>query len=514
MLAEICAPEGGASTVSCPSPSTWNKFLHGRWLESITICLYAAVVSFAIPYHEPWPDEAQAWQLARNLSLHKLFQTNIRYEGTPGLWYFLLWIMARLHVSYTGMHWICGAIAVASSAVLVLHSPFPRYLRLALPFTYFLLFQYAVVARSYVLAPLLLFATAIWWRKAPRLACLALGLLANVSLHTAVISGGLGVVLCVEQLRTRRSKSSDNRRELWICALILLIFYAVALWTAWPPHDLSISRVRGTSRAVPLLAILSLVYGLCDPWILSVPFWIAIAIYLRTRRGLLYLLPVAFFAIFSGAVECEWWHVGLLTPLILCILWITWPVTGTPPAWQRETTWALGYVAAAQILWSVYAIQFDHFHAYSPDLATARFLQPLVENGVPIAVTYLDGPPEKPDNLARFQPYFAVGILPYFDHNIFVNQAEPYWWWSDGNRTENRFLAMLPSRPPVIVAEIRVIPPDGPAHLRSKKAQLLIDSGYRLTNLFCGSMPRRFDSGGKHCHLIFRFQGNPPRSVP
>src|ERR1700722_19647357 len=66
--------------------------IRSRCPEWITIALYAAVVASAIPYHEPWVDEAQPWQMARSLPLVALFHRYIRYEGTPGLWQFLLWI--------------------------------------------------------------------------------------------------------------------------------------------------------------------------------------------------------------------------------------------------------------------------------------------------------------------------------------------------------------------------------------------------------------------------------------
>ena len=72
--------------------------MRSRWPEWGTLFFYAALVAFAIPYHEPWVDEAQAWQLARNLPLTSLFKTYIRYEGSPGLWHFLLWMMIRIPV--------------------------------------------------------------------------------------------------------------------------------------------------------------------------------------------------------------------------------------------------------------------------------------------------------------------------------------------------------------------------------------------------------------------------------
>ena len=54
------------------------------WPELLALGLYACVVAWAIPYHEPWADEAQAWQLARSLPLHALLMHYIRYEGSPG----------------------------------------------------------------------------------------------------------------------------------------------------------------------------------------------------------------------------------------------------------------------------------------------------------------------------------------------------------------------------------------------------------------------------------------------
>ena len=94
-----------------------------------------------------------------------------------------------------------AAIAFLGVSVLVTTSPFPRFIKLLLPFTFYLAFQYAVVARSYVWVPLLLFLCAYFWperlqRPLPIVLCL--GLLANVALHAAVISGGLAVVYLID----------------------------------------------------------------------------------------------------------------------------------------------------------------------------------------------------------------------------------------------------------------------------------------------------------------------------
>lgn len=472
-----------------------------RWPELSALLIYAALVAVAIPFHEPWVDEAQAWQLARSLSLASLFKTYIRYEGSPGLWHLLLWMMTRIHISYAGLHWICGAFATAAVSLLIFRSPFPRYLKLSLPFTYFLFFQYAIVARNYVLVPLFLFFAAIAWKKSPFWLALALGLLANTSLHAAVISGGLAAVYAIEQFRNRENKYLSHRRKLLVCVLILLLFYGFAIWTAWPPRDLILSSVRGQSQIYFLRAVFSLVWPTCQPWVVSIPFWAAMVFWLHARHKLYFLLPVVLFAAFSGAVSVAWWHAGLVIPLSICLIWVTWQA---PETASRELEMAgriaLVIMIATQILWSGYALFYDHYYAYSPDPAAAKFLNPYVRESATIAVTYISGAGDK-----RVRAFPAVGILPYFDHNIYINTTYPFWWWSDQDPTEDRFNALLPSHPRIVIVEETHTNPVASVNLDDPKYVSLLKDGYRFTNMFCGTQPRQLEPGETLCHVIFEY---------
>jgi hypothetical protein len=501
----------GAADQGHPSASTLERLhreLLSRWPEWAALSAFAALVAWAIPAHAPGADEAQAWQLARTLSLPSLFQTYIRYEGTPGLWHFLLWIMNRAHVSYSGLHWICGAIAVASTALLMLSSPFPRYLKLLLPFTCFLLFQYAVVARSYVLVPLLLFGIASRWKNSPMGIALLLGLLANLSLHAAVISGGLAIVYALEQIRGGCLKRPAWLRQLVASTILLLALYGFALWTAWPPHDLQqhVAYLRKDSGSLITNAIGSIVLGICQPWLLAIPFWFAIALCLHRRRSLFYLLPILFFALFCGVVRPNWWHVGLPIPVLICVLWITWPNPEFRVSRiEHSARAAFALVCGMQILWAGHALIYDHSNPYSPDAATAEFLKPFVSEGATIAVTYVNDP--------GIHAFISVGLLPYFDHNIFANLPYPFWWWSDNNPSEEQFNALLPTHPRIVIAEYRPPHAGEAPDLTQPKFQFLVKSGYRLSNVFCGSMPRFMELDMTVCHLVYQYSG-PPASAP
>ena len=160
--------------------------------EIVTLCIYAGLLAWAIPRHEPWADEAQAWQIARTLPLAQIFHV-LSYEAHPALWYICLWVLSRLHV--VRRHALgSGGHSISGVAVLVTTSPFPRFIKLLLPFTFYLAFQYAIVARSYVLAPLLIFLCAYLWPQKlerPLTIALCLGLLADVAAHAAAISVAL-----------------------------------------------------------------------------------------------------------------------------------------------------------------------------------------------------------------------------------------------------------------------------------------------------------------------------------
>lgn len=466
--------------------------------ETVILAGYAVIVASAIARHEPWADEAQAWQLARYLSLHDLFFTYPHYEGHPVLWFVVLRALNLLGISYAGMHWMCGAIGVAGTALFLFYSPFPKYLKAFLPFTYFLLFQYVVVGRSYVFVPPLLYLIAMQWKKNPLVLALLLGLLANVEMHAAVISGGLAVVYCIEQLRTGATKDPDRRKRLFQSSVLLLGLYAIALGAAWPAHDVARWNVAGHSKPYLMIAGQSILWGICDPLWLAFAFWVVCALCLDERRSRLFLLPVLFFAIFS-VMYLTFWHAGMLNPLIICILWISWP-TSVPKRLPYETACkvVLSIVAAVQILWSANAVVYDYSHAYSGDRATAEFLKPYVANGSKIITTFID----QDDN----HSFNAVGILPYFNQPVFANWKTPFWWWAiKRNQTDQLYESILKSRPPMVIVETRQATAAIPIDMGDPKIQSLLQSGYQVTHVFCGTTPYRMSLGMTCCHVILQY---------
>src|SRR5581483_6640100 len=151
---------------------------------------------------------------AKNLPFLRMLLSRVRYEGTPGLWHVLLWVLSHSGLPYASMSWLSWAIAVSGTWMFVFYSPFPFFLRTLVPFTFFLCYQFAVVARSYVLIPLLIFLAAHLIRSGrdkPLLFAVVIGALANSSTFGCFISAGMACVYVQSYLASRGPGSWRGR---------------------------------------------------------------------------------------------------------------------------------------------------------------------------------------------------------------------------------------------------------------------------------------------------------------
>lgn len=478
------------------------------WIESAVLAGYAVVVALGIAWHEPWADEAQAWLIARSMGWWRMMFHGVRYEGSPGLWHTFCWILIRLHIGFAGMHWAAGVAAVAAVAVLLRYSPFPLGLRVLLPFGFWLAYQDAVVARSYVLFAVLAFPAAAILRAVAqnqersasraRLAGLALllGLMANLSVHGFVISIGLAVVAAV--LLRRRSRAG-NRTGAAMPAALLCCFWIFAVVTTFPPSNVSfvagknfqrskekVLAALGDREAKLALAQNRVMHPLTLPgelkeWTPPPPHWTpAEARWHKVARVLsLFTYPVSNHRVLA---------------LLLCILVIAqalvfraWPAArGEGQAgWIGLVPWLLMilfftsmYMAPrhAGMLWSALLVTlWLTWPAASPADKKARWLHRVTV--AVLVVVALDqvwwtahsvwGDIHQPysgdvamaqllreegsgKRIAGFY-YYTVGVNAWFGHNIFFNQPSAYWQWKTNVRVDQRAPMTIASHPDIIV---------------------------------------------------------------
>jgi hypothetical protein len=529
-----------------PQPATVATVTHRRWtwIDTAILAGYAAVVAVGIHRHEPWADESQAWLLARDNSWPQLMLHRLHYEGTPGLWHTLLWILVRLHVSYAGMHWVAGGCALLGVALLLRFAPFPLWLRALLPFTFWLAYQNAVVARSYVLFAAAAFGAAALLRspvRRPLAIAVVLGLMANISLHGFVASVGFAVAVALGVRSERRVAASP-----WLPAAALLgVFWLAAVATMFPAPDIEFGGARNVERAAAMLSRavgpstptaapappgelqplapvrthrtharaawhgIAHVLGLLTYPLSAVPMLglalcvlvVAGAIASRQARWLMpWLLMVALFT--SVALRPR--HAGMLAIAFFAGLWMIWPAQ--PPGaglrlWlHRLTLLCLAAVCLEQISWTLHAVRADMRGPYCGDPAAARFL-----------ATQAAG-----KRVAGFG-YDSIGPAAWFSGPIYINQPHAYWLWSRNARVDAQAPAVLATHPDFIVyGGANVDSHDGEVmdgwYRADESTVPLGDTygvvawaeahGYRDTHRFCGHAWMRDGYAEELCQVI------------
>jgi len=143
--------ENNNNSFSC----LWN------WL---IFSVYFLVGVFLVSGHVPWRDEAQSWLLARDLSWSKLI-AQMPYEGTPPLWHFLVKILVEAGLPYFSQNIMNFLIITGAVFLLIFFSPLPKKIRFLLPFSYYFIFEYLVIARNYAMSTLFAFALAAVYYK-------------------------------------------------------------------------------------------------------------------------------------------------------------------------------------------------------------------------------------------------------------------------------------------------------------------------------------------------------------
>ncbi|PYQ26775.1 MAG: hypothetical protein DMF56_22610 [Acidobacteria bacterium] len=390
-----------------------------RRFAVICLVVYCAVTLFVALHHEPWRDEADAWLVVRDMPLRNMIPHWTSNAGTPALWYLLLKPLALAGLPYMSEELLHVTLACIAAAVFLWRAPFTRLTKILLLASYPILYEYAIVARSYVLTVLLLWIAAALHRereRRPLLYALAIALLFNTNVHGAVIAATL-VLLYILQ----------SRRD-WRALLIMVFGAALALWQLWPRLDAAYPQVVREYRPKAVFWAITGMYlpdQFLDDWTITVfvpqwttTLWLALSIglltflliTLRKHRDSLVLLLVPYVALLCLFVAV-WYggarHAGLLLVLIIATLWIAGPLPRT-----QESAATAGFLNIA-LAASAFAggIPMTVVDILEPMTMSRAIAEDLIANDLvqfPIACD---------------APYACEAILPYLDKKQFFYPA-------------------------------------------------------------------------------------------
>ena len=449
-----------------------RKWLDWRWA---VLALFAALVGFTSWHHEPWDDEAHAWLMARELPLSELVFQYIPYEGSPPLWHVLLWCMAKSGLGYASIHVLSALAAIGGTALLLWRSHLPAALKVLIPFGFWTAFQYAVVARSYVLiAPLLFLLAACWPRRMERPWRVVgiLALLASTSAHGFILAGAIAANIVIDVVRQRRVLPSGQRRSTALALASLLAYAGGMIVLMRTPGDLTFPT---GNAGFPWLALKNAARAVIDQvWtpyrpLTALTLIVSLWWFHRTRTLLHWLIPSAALGLALWLLWRQEWHLGIVYLTWLWTLWISFQehvpqseqeqANALPDAVPRqvgnlsyapirkfERLLAVAVFALAigsQIAWTIHASWLDWQQPYSGSKAVAKYLRDHQLDARPISAVGLPG----------------TAVQAYFDRPLFINwnQGQPpaMWWWSERFDYFEKPDEVTAARPAAIIRPIK-----------------------------------------------------------
>ena len=390
--------------------------------------LFLAVGTFTASHHEMWRDEIQAWLLARDsTSVFNLF-AHLKYEGHPGLWHLCLMPLSRITHSPVIMQMFHLLITGVTVYLFVRYAPFNWFQKLLFCFGYFVLYEYAIVARNYALGLLLITIFCVLFRERYKrfiwVSCV-LFLLAHTSVHALIVTTAIGVALCCEYIAGGRFlkplhqeiEAVGDKRRIWIGFALIGVGIATSVLQLNPPPDTGFAvawhfnyeakRVNDIVKLISraYLPITRPVFGFWGSNLLTTyPFFQAIQIPLcyflmlfsvllfhkRLTALFIYLVAtfglLAFFYVkYHGGIR----HHGFLflTFLMCCWIYRDCPAINLGKAEQQDTdstidrvlnmarTVLVTLLLICHAIGGVIAIRMEHRHIFSYGKLTAEYIK-------------------------------------------------------------------------------------------------------------------------------------------
>jgi hypothetical protein len=382
---------------------------YGRFLSVLVFLLYALALAVVTCYHEPGTDEADAWLAARDLSVRQVFDyTRQVANGNPATLYLLRMPLAKLGMPYASMLWAHYAIAMLAAAVFLAYAPFPRFTKALILFSYYLGYQYPVIARNYALLTLLLWTTAALYEQRmhrPVLYAVSVFFLYSTTAHGAFFAAVVTGAFAFELLLRRQW---DKRK---IIALAIMFAGAGAIAVQlWPPtgsYTPGVFEVLHPKVLLPTLTRAVVVpFGseLLDPiWLVFNLVVLFAALFYLLRRPISLLMFLVGIASLFYIFVCKWCipyrHAGLIFLWLIFILWVSQsePVSARlikSAHWllhfdQRRLLRLLNYALFASCIQATMAWDSEIRIEYSHGLQMAKVISARRWDQTPIASTFV-----------------------------------------------------------------------------------------------------------------------------
>ena len=415
-----------------------------KYPEIITIILFPLLAIFFGWFHEPWFDEAQAWQIAKNANYHDILFYLPHFEGHPPFWHLFLSFFAKHHFPYEiTIKSVTFLFSYISVFLILFKSPFYRIIKVILPFTYFLFYTNTIIARPYCLIMVAFSLMAIYYFKKfekPFVYMFGLILLSLIHPFLYIISSFLTFVWFIESLENKSIKS----KKIFLAFLILGIFYILIFLTIFPSPDAYAlnSRVLNSFSArliytffiLPLDCFISHIctnlteelyelFELILGSMLGMIIWYFLYYFTKGKKYLFitFLIPYSIFAIFATKYFL-YQHVTVIFGFFIFMCWIILDYPKQNKENINETVKNLFVLFVVislfvNLYWNFKSCILDVFLGYSKGKNEAIFIKKHgLDNYKIMSEWYTDKDIDNPNLNGTW-----LAVAPYFEKNLFYN---------------------------------------------------------------------------------------------
>jgi len=194
------------------------------------------IISFSF-YHEIWRDEMRALSIVKASSSIFALMQNLKNEGHPLLWYFILFFGNQIIHSTILLKIASLTIAIVSMLIFMFYSPFSKVEKLFFMVGYFPLYEYSIMCRNYGLGMLLLFwILALIPKKEKNFLRISILLffLANTSMLAWILTVSIFLYLGVELLLKEGKTTPTLRENIFIGSGIIFMGLFLSAFSMFP----------------------------------------------------------------------------------------------------------------------------------------------------------------------------------------------------------------------------------------------------------------------------------------
>ena len=366
--------------------------------------------------HEHWADEAQSWIIARDASALEIIWDIARYEGSFPLWHLTLRLFIKLGLNYE--HFYVVPIIISSIGLIVFLKKVeaPKYVKILLPFSYYVFYQYTIVARSYcylLLAFSLLMATYKKRFENPLKYILSLIFMSFISMHGMVIAFTLSITFFVEVLK---SKNVRKYVKEFIIFGIIIIGEIIILF---PRSDLYMTVAATYTIPEIIRSIINIEIGngniFCKLYnIINITLILILFIRICLLKNKDIAIATGMLFLFMFIIRFVEHHSGIIFYLVMFGMICNYAEI------KEKAKYIDKIFIVVLVLYNILSIQAgtnDYFEKYSGAEEMATYIK---EKGYDEKEIFGFG-------------YKDVSLQPYFEKNLYKNMNEAIYRWTINN---------------------------------------------------------------------------------